>query len=257
MASPLEKHLERAEKALSKNKTEQAIEEFEAAHKLAPSHVDVIRNLADLYARLNQTDSANRYNGLLFDRYFEQNDAAKAIALYHKNLEGTTQPPERLFRFAALLHRQSKTAEAVAAYKQAADLFEKARQDAAALQCLEKMAALDPESAEFQVRLAQVAQRLGKAEAAAKAYLRAGQLVRADKVEQALEFYEEAQKLCPGERSILLSYAQAQIAAGKPERAVDLLLPLYAESEQDPAILSTLGEALLVVKRFREAEEVL
>jgi len=257
MASDLEKHLDRAEKALSKNKPEDAIKEFEAAHKLAPQNAEIIRNLGDLYARLNKTEQASHYYGLLFDRYFEQNDAAKAQALYRKSLEGSPQPPERVYRFAALQHRQAKASEAVAAYRQALALYEKAKQDAGMLQCLEKMAALDPEDAETQVRLAEIAQRMGKPELAAKSYLKAGQLVQADDAGRALKLFEKAHEIAPTERAILLSLAQANLRAGNAARATDLLLPFYAESTQEPAILATLGEALLAQKRLKEAEEVI
>lgn len=257
MASDLEKYLERAEKALAKNKPEQAIEAFEAIHKLAPTNLEVIRNLADLYTRVSKTEQANHYNGLLFDRYFEQNDAVKAIAVYHKNLAAVPQPPERLFRYAALLHRQGKAAEATAAYRKAAEEYEKAGNETSALQCLEKIATLEPDNSEVQMHLGELAEKAGKTELGAKAFLRAGQLIRPDDLDRALALFERAHGINPGDRAILLSLAQAHLAKGKAERAIELLLPLYAESEQDRDILATLGEALLAENRLKEAEEVI
>ncbi|MFQ5927070.1 MAG: diguanylate cyclase domain-containing protein [Terriglobia bacterium] len=257
MAITLDKHLERAEKALSKNKTEQAITEFEAAHKLAPRNAEIIRYLGDLYTRVKKAERANHYYGLLFDRYFELNDVTKAVPLYRKNLLEAQQPPERVFRYAALLHRQSKSSEAVATYQQAAELFEQAGQEAGALQCVEKLATLEPENAEVQVRLAELAQKAGKAELAAKAYLRAGQLVRPDDLARALGLFEQACGISPGDRTILLNFSQAHLSGGNAVQAIELLMPLYAESTQDQAILATLGEALLAEKRLKDAEEVI
>jgi len=257
MAAELEQHLERAEKALSKNKLEQAIREYEAAHKLAPTDAEIIRTLGDLYTRTNKPDSASHYHGLLFDRYFEQNDAVKAVAVYRRNLEATPQPPERVWRLAALLHRQSKAEEAVATYQQAAELAEKANQEPLALQCREKIATLQPDNPEAQVCLAELAKKLEKLEVAGKAYLRAAQLVRPDDLDRAIALFEEAYAAIPNDRSILLNFAQALLAKDNPSRAVELLMPLYAESVQDPAVLMTLGEALLAEKRLKEAEEVL
>lgn len=256
MADSLEKFLERADKALSKNKPEQAIEAFEGAYKLAPTNLEVIRNLADLYARISKAEPASRYYGLLFDRYFETNEAGKAVAIYNKNLAALPQPPERVFRYGALLHRQSKASEAVAAYKQAAEAFEKAQQEAGALQCIEKIAILEPDNAEVQIQLGQLAERLGKPELAAKAYLRAAQLVRPDDLDRAVDLFEQAYGINPNDRSVMLNFAQAQLARGQAARAIDLLMPLYAESEQDPSILATLSDALLAENRLKEAEEV-
>ncbi|MFQ5817466.1 MAG: tetratricopeptide repeat protein [Terriglobia bacterium] len=257
MATTLEKHLERGDKALSKNKLAQAITEFEAAHTLAAADVEIIRNLADLYTRVKKAERAQHYYGLLFDRYFEKKDTGTAVALYRKNLEGVPQPPERVFRYAALLHRQGKSSEAVAAYQQAGELFEKAGQVGDALQCGEKLATLNPDDAEVQMRLAELAQKAGKQELAAKACLRAGQLVRPDDLDRALELFGQAYGISPNDRSILLNFSQAQVSRGQAARAIELLMPLYAESEQDPAVLATLGEALLAEKRLKEAEEVI
>jgi len=257
MASDLEKHLERAEKALSKNKLDLAIGEYEAAHKLSPSDTEIIRTLGDLYTRANKLHSANHYYGLLFDRYFELNDAVKAVAVYRRNLEVTPQPPERVRRLAALLHRQGKVEEAVAAYQQAVELFEKANQQLLALQCQEKIASLEPDNPEVQVRLAELAKKLEKTEMAGKAFLRAAQLVRPDDPERALALFEQALEANPDDRAILLNFAEVLLAKGDARRAIELLMPLYAESEQDPAVLATLGDALLAENRLKEAEEVL
>lgn len=257
MVTDLEKHLERAEKALSKNKLDQAIREYEAAHKLVPTDPEIIRNLGDLYARANNTDSARHYYGLLFDRYFELNDAVKAVAVYRRNLEATPQAPQRVRRLAALLHRLGKAQEAAVAYQQAAELFEKTNQEPLALQCREKIATLESDNPEAQVRLAKLAKKLERMEVAGKAYLRAAQLVRPDDLDRAIALFEQAYEANPNSRAILLNLAQAVLARSDANRAIELLMPLYAESEQDPAVLATLGEALLAEKRLKEAEEVL
>lgn len=252
----LEKHLEKAEKYLSKNKLGDAIEEYEAAYKLAPHNIELLRIIADLYARSGKTPEATRHYGELFDKYAEKNDAAKAVPLYHKSLQATPQPPERQAKFAYLLQRSGKNDEAAEAYRNALNAFQQAGNAAGVLDALDRLAALQPDNADIQVQLGEQATKMGKAELAAKAFLRAGQLLRPDDPDRALGLLERAHELSP-ERSTALSLAQAHADKGSHQQAAELLLPLYAESEQDPAVLETLAAALLGGKRLTEAEEVL
>ena len=95
MPEELEKHLERAKKSLSRNRVDDAIEAYRAALKLDTGNVEVLRALAELYTRQNDSKRATEHWGLLFDRYTAMEDAAKAAMLYSKYLRFSPQPPER------------------------------------------------------------------------------------------------------------------------------------------------------------------
>lgn len=252
----LQKHLEKAEKYVSKNKLEPAIQEYKAALELAPHNHELLRTIADLYARAGKGAEATRHYAELFDKYAEKNDATKGVALFRRSLQDSQQPPERYFKLALLLQRSRKNSEAVEAYRTALDLFQKAGNAAGILDCLEHLAALEPENADTQVQLGEQANKMGKADVAAKAFLRAGQLLRPDDIYRSLELLHRAYDLSP-ERSTALNLAQVYQDKGNHAQAAELLLPLYAETDQDPTVLETLGSALLAAKRLPEAEEVL
>ena len=252
----LEKHLERAEKYISKGKFDSAIEEYKQAYAQVPQNLELLRTIADLSVRAGKGGEAARHYGELFDKYGEKNDAGKAVPLFRKSLQDTPQPPERYAKLGHLLQRSGKSDEAIEAYRTALDLFQKAGNAAGIFEALDRLATLEPDNADRQITLAEQANRMGKADVAARGFLRAGQLLRPDDLDRAVEFLERAYEL-NSERSTALSLAHARLDQGKPHEAAELLLPLYGGSDQDPALLETLAAALLADNRLAEAEEVL
>ncbi|MCI0404001.1 MAG: tetratricopeptide repeat protein, partial [Acidobacteria bacterium] len=252
----IEKHLERAEKYLSKGKYEAAIDEYKSALEQSPNNLELLRTVADLYVRAGNPGEATRYYGDLFDKLAERNDATKAVLLFRKSLQPTPQPPERHARLGALLQRQGKSSEASEAYRAALELFRKAGNAAGIFESLDRLAAIEPDTPETHVELGEQAQRMGKSDAAARAFLRAGQLFRASDLPRALELLEHAHQTQP-DRTSALAFAQARLDNNQGSEAADLLLAYYADSAQDGALLDTLGSALLAAGRLAEAAEVL
>lgn len=252
----IQKHLERADKFASKNKFDAALEEYQAAYKLVPEELDLLRAIGDLCVRAGKPDQANRYYGELFDKYAEKNDITKAVALFRKSLQDLPQPPERYCKLGDLLRRVHKNHEAAEAYRTALTLFQKSGATAGIAECLESLASVEPDNPDVHTQLGEEALKAGKADRAAKAFLRAGQLLRVENTDRALQLLQRAYELAP-ERTVTLSLAQVHLGQGNFEQAAELLFPLYAESDQDPAVLETLGQALLSASRLQEAEEIL
>jgi len=252
----IEKHLEKAEKYASKGKFLDAVQEYAAAYKLAPHNLDYLRSMGDLSVKGGKTEQGLKYYGELFDKYAEKNDTTRAVPLFRKSLQETPQPPERVARLGVLLQRSRKNDEAAEAFRSALDLYQKAGNAAGVLEVLQRLAEIETENADTHIQLGEQATKAGKADVAAKAFLRAGQLVRPENADRALELLERAYELVP-DRSTALSLAQVHIDLGHNKQAADLLMPLYAESEQDQTVLDTLAAALLAEKRLGEAEEVL
>jgi len=252
----IDKYLEKAEKYLSKGKYDAAIEEYKSALELSPNNTELLRTVADLYVRAGSPGEATRYYGDLFDKLAERNDATKAVLLFRKSLQQTPQPPERHARLGALLQRQGKGGEAIEAYRTALELFRKAGNAKGILDSLERLTALEPDNANAQIELGEQANRMGKTDEAAKAFLQAGQLLRVGDLPRALELLERAQGLAP-DRTTALALAQARVDNNQANQAAELLLPHYAGDTQDVALLESLGTTLLAANRLTEAVEVL
>jgi diguanylate cyclase (GGDEF)-like protein len=259
MAADVSKHLDRAKRFLEKNRVEDAIEAYLAVLDEAPQHQEATQALGDLYARMDQPERAAIYYGLLFDLLIEPKDETKALAIYNRFLRSNSgaQPPERIARYAFLQQKQNHPDEAIEQYTKAAELFTTAAREEDALFCWERIAQLDPENKDRQLRLAEAAERIGKNALAARAFLRAGQLASASgAAADALNVLGRAHRLAPQERSVALLYAQANLQSGNAVRATALLEP-FAGSESDPMFLDTYSDALMRSGNLERAREVL
>jgi diguanylate cyclase (GGDEF)-like protein len=259
MAADVSKHLDRAKRFLEKNRVEDAIEAYLAVLDEAPQHQEATQALGDLYARMEQPERAAVYYGLLFDLLVDPKEETKALAIYNRFLRANSgaQPPERIARYAFLQQKQNHPDEAIEQYTKAAELFTTAAREEDALFCWERVAQLDPENKNRQMRLGEAAERIGKNALAARAFLRAGQLASASgAAADALNVLGRAHRLAPQERSVALLYAQANLQSGNAVRAAALLEP-FAGSEGDAMFLETYGDALMRSGNLERAREVL
>jgi diguanylate cyclase (GGDEF)-like protein len=253
------KQLERAKKFLEKNRTEDAIDAYLAVLEDAPSHPEATQALGDLYARQEQPERAAVYYGMFFDLLIDPKDESKALAIYNRFLKNLSanQPPERIARYAFLQQKQNRPEEASEQYGKAAELFTLAGREEDALFCLERMAQLEPENLSRQVTLAEVAERNGRNNLAARALLRAGQLATASgSTDESLRYLSHAHALAPNERSVALLYGAAKLRKGDAADAAKLLTP-FATTESDPVFLETYSEALMRSGQLDRAREVL
>ncbi len=245
MAVDVVKTIERAKKYLEKNKLPEAAGEYEAILAEFPSNQEAIQALGDLYTRMGQAEKASQYYGLIFDRLADAKDSAKASAVFTRFLKTHPMPPERQARYALLLQRQNKPAEAIEYYDQAANAFLAKGNQGEALACWDKIAQLDPDNPERQLKLAEVGEKLGKLDVASRGFLRAGQLAQAEgKGPQALQYLERAYALNAADRGVCLVYAQALIGAGQSPKGVEILEP-HAAASTDAPFQETFGSALM------------
>ena len=233
MAFDTSRQLDRAKRYLEKNKIEDAIEAYQAVLNEIPGHVESLQALGDIYTRLGQPDRAGAFYAPVFDRLFEMREEAKALALYTRALKGVQQPPERMSRYALLLQKQNRAEEAIEQLMLASELFLARGKEEPALDCLERVAQLEPDDATRQCAVGELAERTGKTAVAARAFLRAGQLYDASKepgeAEAALELLERAHRIAPHERSPALLYAQAQLRRGDAAASVQTARALHLE----------------------------
>jgi diguanylate cyclase (GGDEF)-like protein len=256
MASDVNKRLERARRALEKNKLREAVPEYLAVLEEIPSHQEALQALADIYTRLNEPALAAQYYATQFDRLVEAGDAAKSSAIFARFLRQFPQPPDRLMRYAMLLQKQNRASEAIEQYGIAADLFQQQQRDVESLACLESVALLDSENPARHAVLGELAERLGHADLATRSYLRAGQLTQATGgIDEALEFFARAHRLSPDDRSGALLFAETKLRKGDAPGAA-ALLERFSPSEKDTAFLSLFGEALLRTNQLDRAREM-
>jgi diguanylate cyclase (GGDEF)-like protein len=255
MSVDIVKQLDRAKRFVEKNRLDDAIEAYQSVLTAVPNHLESIQALGDLLTLQNHPDRAAVYYGMLFDRTVAPRDEPKALALYAHFLKPYQQPPERVSRYALMLQKQNRPEEAIEQFTSAAFAFELSGKGDEALACFVRIAQLDPENRDRHIGVAEFAERMGNAPAAARGYLRAGQLTTQNAAE-ALDFFARAHKLMPNDRSAALLYAQGLLLHGDAAAAAALLAPL-AENEKDAAFLELYAEALMRSGQLDTARTVL
>jgi diguanylate cyclase (GGDEF)-like protein len=257
MASDLDKLLDRAKRALEKNKLSDAIEAFQSVLQASPGNTEALQSLGDLHTRQGDTGKAAVFYGQLFDRLVEPREEAKAVALYNRFLRLAEQPPERQARYAFLLQRQNKVGEAIENYSVASEHFLARGKEDEALKCLEQVAELDSEKPERHLAMAQLAEARGRSALAARGFVRAGQLALGKgEMPRAIELLGKANRAAPEDRDVALLYAQALLMAGDAAQAVEKLSP-FAQSESAAIFRKCFGEALMRAGELDRAREEL
>lgn len=256
MTQDAAKHLDRARKHLERNKLQEAIGEYQLALEAAPGNSEAIQMLSDLYVRSGDLVQAATYYGLQFDRLAESGDVSRSSAIFARFLKMYPQPAARLARYAFLLQKQNKAADAIEYYSSAAQKFHGQKDSKSEFECLQRVAQLDQENPVRQIDLAKLGEKLGDAETASRAYLRAAQLAQAagNSVE-AIEYFASAHRLAPTDRSIALLFADARLRSGDAPGAVELLQPFSPPDPSDTAFLGVYGEAMLKTGQFDMAKE--
>ena len=256
MSQDVAKHLDRARKHLEKNKLQDAIAEYHAALDESPNNAEAIQMLSDLYVRIGDLVQAANFYGMQFDRLAESGDVARSSAIFTRYLKAYPQPPARLARYAFLLQKQNKTADAIEYYSSAAQKFHDQNDLKSEFECLQRVAQLDQENPARQVALAQLGEALGNAEIASRAFLRAAQLTQAGgQSVEALKHFANAHRLAPKDRSIALLFADARLHSGDAAAAVELLQPFAPPDPSDTTFLALYGEALLQTNHLDAAKE--
>jgi diguanylate cyclase (GGDEF)-like protein len=255
MSVDIVRQLDRAKRFVEKNRLDDAIEAYQSVLSAFPNHLESIQSLGDLYTIKSQSDRAAVYYGMLFDRFTAPREEPKALALYTRFLKPHQQPAERVARYALLLQKQNRSDEAIEQFMAAALAFELSGKADEALACFVRIAQLDSENRERHIAVAEFAERLGNAPAAARGYLRAGQLSTENEAE-ALDYFARAHALMPNDRSAALFYAQGLLRRGDASAAAVLLLPL-AETEKDAVFLETYADALMQSGQLNAARSVI
>ncbi len=258
MASEVEKQLERAKRAIEKGKPADAISAYQAVLQAAPTNIEAMQALGDLFIQQNEVVRAANYYGLLFDRLSDSREEPKAVALYTRFLRSSEQPPERQARYAVALQRQNKPGEAIEHFSVAAEHFIAKGKEDDALRCLEQVAELDPTNAERQIALAQLAEKRGRGTIAARSYVRAGQLaLAAGETQQAIARLAAANQAVPDDRDVALLYAQALMMSSDSTQAVAALEPFAGTERPSQAFTKCFGEALLRAGQLDRAHAML
>ena len=251
----LNKLFEKAEKNLQKQKFDSALDAYLEIYKYAPNDEEVLVKLGDLSLKLNRTADGLRFQSQLVDHYSKRNDIPKAVAMCRKILKVSAHDVGTLTKLASLLEKSKKNNEALEAYREALKLHLKAAATQQAIDCLEHMVKLDPESLDAHVQLGELASKAGQIKIATPSYLHAAQLARkAGQENRWAELVERAHSLDPAEEAACIAAAEVYLNKDRPAEAIPLLEPVSRSKAEDPTVTELLARAYLRTGNHEKGE---
>jgi tetratricopeptide (TPR) repeat protein len=249
--SELAKHLEKAEKALAKGRSDVALQEYLQALREDPKNDKVREAAADLCVTLGRPSEAAQLLGPLFDRLAGIGDTPRAVIAFKKIARMGTPTTEQWFRFGQLVEKSSRR-EALDAYEQAIAGFARSGRRVDARAVLERVVALDP-SEDNHRRSGELALELGDHQAAAASFYEAGRLAR-NAGRDGMRWFQQAHAADPENLPAALAYGRALLDGGDARRAITILQRFAAAASANPELGDVYGRALLAAERPVEAE---
>jgi len=251
MSSELAKRLERAEKAIAKNKPDLALQEYLDALREDPKNDKVREAAADLCVTLNRPADAATLLSPLFDRMASIGDNARAIIAFKKIARLGTPSVEQWFRFGQLVERSSRR-EALEAYEAAIKGLEQSGRRLEARPVLERIVALEPTEQNYR-REGDLALDLGDNRAAAAAFFEAGRIAR-QAGNDGMTWFQQAYAADPENLPVALAYGRGLLDRGDAPRVITVLERFAAIASSNLELGEIYGRSLLAAGRPKAAE---
>jgi tetratricopeptide (TPR) repeat protein/GGDEF domain-containing protein len=251
----INKLFEKADKYMQKQKLESALETYQEIFKYEPNDEEVLVNLGDLSLRLNRNAEGVRYLTLLVDHYTKKNDSIKAIANCRKILKVTPQDLNTLGKLGTLLEKTNKVNDALEVFREMLALHRAAGASIPILDCLQRIAKLDPNNLNAQVELGEQAVKSRQPAMAAAAFLQAALLARKAGDEARWgELAERAHTIDPENEAASIAAAESYLQQGRAADVVALLDPIQSARPDDLPVMELLAKACIEIKDFNKAQ---
>ncbi len=251
------KLFQKAEKLLQKQKFDAAFEIYLELFEEEPANEAVLLNLADLSLGFGRTEDSLRYSNLLADLYIKRKDCSKAIVTCRKILNAVPQDTRTLAKLALLLEQLGKTSEAAAAFREAAAAFRRNSETVQALDCLQHLVNLEPDSLEAHTDLAETARETDKPELAAKSLLKAADIARRGGMEDGwAELADRAHQVDPSNTEGCIAAAEVRLFRNRPIEAIALLESVSQAKPDHVAALKLLCSTYLAAGEYTKAEPI-
>jgi tetratricopeptide (TPR) repeat protein len=235
-----------AEKFVIQGKIAAAISEYQKIIKVDPDDILTLNTIGDLYLRLHKPEDAGGYFTKVADHYAHNNFILKAIAVYRKILSCDPQSAQVHKTLASLYAKQGLNVEARNEYMRVAEICLREGKSAEAQLAYEKVADLDPANIAVQLKLADIHLREGSQEKAHFYFLAAGRAqAKASDIPSALDSFEKALEIQPGEIRALTGHLEAASRGGQLPRALQALKQSMAAGFEGADVLELLVKAHL------------
>ncbi len=247
-----------ADAAERAGKPEKAIEALKQLVAENPRDWNTVNRIGDLYAKLNNTRSANEQYVKVARYFADDGFYLKAIAVWKKVLRNDASMLDGHVSLGELYAKQGLVAEAKQTYALVYDEYVKRNKLRDAGEVLRRMADVDPSDLKVRIRLAELYAREGDPAKAAGEYMTiADELVKKGLLAEALQLLEKGLRGGPRSARLLAAAARVHIVQKDYARAFELLREAARETPDDRETTLLLAEASVGAKRPDDARAAL
>ncbi len=240
------KILAAADKYISQQKYEKALNELLSVVKMTPNDTNLLNKVGDLYSLTGNKKSAISYFEKVAQGYHRSGFYPKAIAVYKKinRLDGDYMDARE--KLVELYLQQGHQSEAKAELRRMAEVYTSGNLPGRALDVYHKLVEIEPNNIDIRIKLTELLIREGKQEEASEHFLSMGHdLIEKNMINEARKILGQAGKFSPDNTKIQVLMAKATIAEGNLDDAVKQLTEICEKVPHDLEAVVTLGEAYL------------
>jgi diguanylate cyclase (GGDEF)-like protein len=248
----ISKRLEKAEKYLQRSKPEAALEEYLNILDDEPKNIQVRQAAADLCLTLDRRSEAAELLSSLLELEFDAGESAKGSITYKKLCKITTPTSMQTFQYAQLTEKRDRK-EALDAYSEALQGFERQNKDKQALAACKRMVELSPTIENLQLT-ADKASALGEGKTAASSFVQLGLLQDQESPGSGFQSYERAYNFDPLNFQAIYLYGRGLFSRNSVKECLAVLEQVVTKVRGLPELRELYAHALMAAKRPAEAE---
>jgi tetratricopeptide (TPR) repeat protein len=249
--------LRSAQKYLTSNKTNRALDEYLKLLKSTPTDWNLMIQVADLYLKMNQTGEAIKYFQKVADHYTAEGFVQKAIAIYRRILKVNPELFEIRVKLAEFYFRERHFLEGNAMLEGAIKIARSKGDLKITIDLLNKMLELDPQNITARKELASAYEKKGMVSEAVAAHLElSNSSIAGQRFDEAQESLERAYGMNQKNGAVLLRLMWICMEKEENEKAAVLLKEfLDLDLSSNPEMLLLVAKCFASEKHLEKLQE--
>jgi tetratricopeptide (TPR) repeat protein len=253
-----EKYLLAAQKFIERGQLDKALGEFAKVVQDEPKDTRTWLKMAELHAKRGANTEATEIYLRTGDLYTEQGFAQKAVAVYKNVLKLSPGTVPAHLKLGALFKQLGLLSDAVQQLELAAAALLRSDKSAEAVAALRQAVETQPENVVLRVKLAESASQAGLTEEAVREFGKAADQLKAEgRTDESLRVVERLLFHQPDNFAKARELAETYIARGSPRPALSKLQACLKADPRDPRTLLLLAKALEQLGQVPKAVSVL
>ncbi len=251
-----------ADKASEKGQVKKALEYLESILRADPNDIKALNKATDLYVKINDIEKTVDYLSRIAMLYSKDGFYTRAIAIYKRILKINSSAPnlELIYiheQLADLYAQLGLVSDSMSHFKIVIEFYDRAGNRPALLTVLEKVAELDPENIESQLKLTDFFAEEGREESLQNTFQRLVEACESTgNTSGLISIYEKWLEFNDNDESLLKSLVNLYVQTGEPKKALARLQKIFRKDPYKASTLELLSQVFLAMKQPEKARVV-